>query len=126
MNIVRDNCLESIEVLRKLINFLKPLQRFPKIFFTNGNLTDDYDTFKANEHYVKEIFESAGEYEIAAEINIFPLNYLLYYMSYVVKPPQNISKEDWLEHPFNSLDAAHRTIKTDAKKFQPFTVRYLF
>jgi hypothetical protein len=124
---IEDHCLEAIETLMKIIRFFKPLafRKFPEFIFTNGNLTDDFDTFKANEGYVKSILELAGEYTVADYVKVFPLNYLLYYMGYIMNPPKNISKEDWHEHPFYSLEVADQRIKKDMDKFQSSTVSLL-
>lgn len=121
---IKDHCLEAIETLKTIIKFLKPLgfRKFPEFIFTNGNLTDDFDTFKAHEGYVKSILELAGEYTVADYVKFFPLHYLLYYMGYIMNPPKNISKEDWHEHPFYSLEVADQRIKKDMEKFQPSTV----
>lgn len=86
LDILKNNDQEDdyIEILMKIIQFLKPDFSLVPIFFTEGGFMETFSNQKIliNIHRsIRKIFEKAGEYSIAEEhLKVAPISFLLYYI----------------------------------------------
>lgn len=75
-----DNKDSYYDILCKILKFLRPVNKFPLIFFTDGDMKHYEDDFLKNERILKKFLLECGEYYVAHEIKVYPVSFLLYYM----------------------------------------------
>lgn len=91
---------------------------FPRVFFASGGLNEDSDPFNISDRVIRKILEASGEYSIAADLKIYPVHYLLYYLKLFSVKEQC----DQEEIAFESLDSTYNFFKREEIEFEYLTV----
>ena len=113
---------DYLHILMKFIEFIKPRKIFPTIYFTDGNLKNEYDRFDINERVIKKILEEACEYDVAAQLKIYPMNYLLYFLKFFVAKEKELKGDEEGTESFTSLESAEEEFQREQIEFEFFTV----
>lgn len=83
-----------IEVLLKIIRFLRPEFNELPMFFCEGGTIDNRSEQKLlinTRRALKKILEEAGEYEIAHDLQVFPLSYLFHRLQKCINEAKGLS-----------------------------------
>jgi hypothetical protein len=100
-----------VEILLKISKFLSSdFQRSP-VFFTEGGFIDNRTTQKLlinTTRALKKIFEKAGEYEIADDLKVLPISFLLYYLHRCKCRDQQANGQEDIDE-IDSTTKAHET-----------------
>lgn len=113
-----DPANDYIQIFVRFLNYLEPRTMFPKVFFAYGSFIDDED-FTISDRVIRKILEESGEYSIAADLKIYPVHYLLYYLKFFVLKEQG--EEDG---GFESVKEAYNILKTEEILYEFSTVRF--
>lgn len=115
-------CDDYLDVLMKIIEFIRPRKMFPTIFFTDGNLKDEYEKLEINERIIKKILEEACEYDVAEKLKIYPMNYLLFFLKFFAAKEKELKGDEEGTEAFASLESAEEEFQREQIDFEFFTV----
>lgn len=108
----------------KIIEFIRPRKMFPTIFFTDGNLKDEYEKLEINERIIKKILEEACEYDVAEKLKIYPMNYLLFFLKFFAAKEKELKGDEEGSEAFASLESAEEEFQREQIDFEFFTVSW--
>jgi hypothetical protein len=105
-----------IEIFIRYLNFLEPRNIFPKVFFAPGDLLEDSD-YIISDRVIRKILEASGEYMIAADLKIYPVHYLLFFLKYFVVKSMGEDKGG-----FESVEKAYDDMRIEEIAYEYSTV----
>lgn len=108
-----DGETDYIEILMQIVEFLKSEKTMP-IFWTEGNpdVSNQKTVFDNTTKVLKLIFDNAGEYEISAELKIYPIDELFFYLIKQLVEVKKLQDEDTDDlDSFSSIQFANDRFK---------------
>lgn len=111
---------DYLDILVDFINFIKPRKKFPTVFFTDGNMKEEYEKFDINERVIRKILDEAGEYDVSYSLKIYPMNSLLYFLKFFITKEKEL--KGLVENSFGSLESAESEFQREQIGYEHFTV----